>query len=110
MNTQHAIVGFPDEDPIPEQDWPAWSAGFEAGLREGITRTRLQISVELVPTGPAHAGIRLWRAVTAARLTDRTSYTQAALTGEQLRERARRSWGLPPQGHEQGHEGGRGSL
>jgi len=107
MNTQHAIAGFPDEDPIPEQDWPAWSAGFEAGLREGIARTRVQISVELVPTGPAHAGIRLLRAVTAARLTHRTQYPTPGLSGQELRDRAHASWGLAPSTTQQTRGGSR---
>ena len=98
MSTEHAIVGRPDEDPIPERDWPAWSAGFEAGLREGIARTRLHISVELVPVGPANAGLKLWRAVTQARLTERSRYCGSDASGEELRERAHRSWGLPLRG------------
>lgn len=92
---RHEVIGYPDEDlTVSEEDWPIWSAGFEAGLREGIARTRLQVSVELVPVGPANAGIRLWRAVTAARLTHRSTYPTPGLSGEELRERAHASWGL----------------
>ena len=96
MSTHHAIVGHPNEDPIPEQDWPAWSAGFEAGMREGIARTRLHISVELVPLGPANAGLKLWQASTAARLDQTSQHTSdSQATGQQLREQAHRSWGVP---------------
>jgi hypothetical protein len=107
MNTHHAIVGFPDEEPIPEQDWPAWSAGFEAGLREGIARTRLHISVELVPVGPANAGLKLWRAVTQARLTERSRHHGSAATGPELREQAHQSWGLPFRGRQNERRSGR---
>jgi hypothetical protein len=94
---RHEVVGYPDEDlTVSEEDWPIWSAGFEAGLREGIARTRLHVGVELVPVGPANAGIRLWRAVTAARLTQRTTYPTPGLSGEELRERAHASWGITP--------------
>jgi hypothetical protein len=93
---RHAIVGPSDdgEAGISDADWAAYSAGYEAGLREGIERTHLQITVELTPVGPANAGMRLWRAVTAARLTHRTRYPTPGLSGEELRERAHRSWGL----------------
>jgi hypothetical protein len=104
VSTQHAIVGSPDQEPIRDEDWAAWSAGFEAGLREGIATTRLQISVELVPVGPANAGLKLWRAITAARLQQRSTYSEPGLSAQQLRERARLSWGLP----RDGENGGRG--
>jgi hypothetical protein len=96
VNTiKNAIIGNPDGDiDITEQDWAAYSAGFEAGLREGIARTRLLITVELAPVGPANAGLKLWRAVTSARLAHRTE-SGSQLSGGELRERARRSWGLP---------------
>ena len=95
---KNAIIANPGGDlDIPEEDWAAYSAGFEAGLREGISRTRLQISVELVPVGPANAGLRLWRAVTAARLAHRTN-PGSQLTGTEIREQARASWGLPARG------------
>ena len=90
----HALVGFPDDAVIRDEDWPAWSAGFEAGLREGIARTRLHISVELVPIGPANAGLKLWRAVTHARLTERSRNRGSEASGQELRERAHGSWGL----------------
>jgi hypothetical protein len=92
---RHEVIGNPDEDlTVSDEDWPIWSAGFEAGLREGITRNGIQISVELVPVGPANAGIRLWKAVTAARLVHRATYPTPGLTGEELRERAHLSWGI----------------
>lgn len=93
---EHAIEGFPDAPTITDADWPAYSAGYEAGLRAGIEITRLQIRVELVPVGPANAGIKLWRAMTHARLSQRAAYPGPALTGEQLRARARASWRRPP--------------
>ena len=65
---RHALVGHPDDTTISEADWPAYSAGYEAGLRAGIELADLRITVELVPAGPAHAGLKLWRAVTQARL------------------------------------------
>jgi hypothetical protein len=96
---RHEVIGNPDEDlTVSDEDWPIWSAGFEAGLREGITRNQIQISVELVPVGPANAGIRLWRAVTAARLIHRTKYPTPGLSGQELRKQARISWGLPTTG------------
>jgi hypothetical protein len=103
----HALVGLPDEAPIRDEDWPAWSAGFEAGLREGIARTRLHISVELVPIGPANAGLKLWRAVTQARLTERSRHHRSTATGQELREQAHRSWGLPFRGTQNERRRGR---
>ena len=103
----HALVGFPDDAPIRDEDWPAWSAGFEAGLREGIARTRLHISVEIVPVGPANAGLKLWRAVTQARLTQRSQYRGPVASGQELRERAHRSWRLPIRGPQNERRWGR---
>ncbi len=88
----HAVAGHPDDTTIPETDWPAYSAGYEAGLRAGIELADLRITVELVPTGPAQAGVKLWRAVTQARLQKAARFTEPGRTGEQLREQARTSW------------------
>jgi hypothetical protein len=92
---RHALVGHPDDTTISEADWPAYSAGYEAGLRAGIELGELRISVELVPVGPAHVGLKLWKATTQARLQKSTTYPRPGVTGEQLREQARTSWNLP---------------
>ncbi len=100
---RHALVGHPDDITVPEADWPAYSVGYEAGLKAGIELGDLRITVELVPTGPAHAGLKLWRAVAQARLQEATRYPVPGRTGEQLRGRARASWGLDQRGeHHQG--------
>ncbi len=112
QQVRHALVGHPDDTTISEADWPAYSAGYEAGLRAGIELADLRITVELVPTGPAHAGLKLWRAVTQARLQKAARYAESGRTGEQLRERAQASWGLDQQAEqhqEQGVRGGKAS-
>jgi hypothetical protein len=92
---RHVLVGDPEDVTIPEADWPAYSAGYEAGSRAGIEMADLRITVELVSIGPANAGLKLWRDAIRAQLQQGARYTAPALTAEELRERARKSWGLP---------------
>ena len=105
---RHALVGQLDDITVPEADWPAYSAGYEAGLKAGIELGDLRITVELVPTGPAHAGLKLWRAVTQARLQVSTRYSEPSRTGKQLRGRARASWGLNQHGEQHPGQGEQG--
>ena len=80
---------------VEDRDWAAWSAGYEAGLRDGIATSHLKVTVELVPTGPVQAGMRLWQAQIAADLYRQHTYPRPALSGEEILARARASWGLP---------------
>jgi hypothetical protein len=83
-----------DRPIVAHPHWPAFLAGYQAGLEHGIG------------IGYAHAG-QDWTDVTTAACRTarggvphaeldrrRHTYRTAALTAQQIRDRAARSWGL----------------
>lgn len=82
----------------PRRDprWDIWLAGYEAGVLAGTDLGRRDVLAALIPAAEALAATRPHCHPSHDVLTRRrTTYSRPALTPEQIRDQARRSWSGP---------------